>query len=98
MTDTPEMVDRVAQAIAWTSLTEKGRATSKWPDDYGPYEREAIRGEAYAAITAMREPTEAMRLAGSMKVPAFKGTGAARYHVKVEVWQAMIDASLERKT
>ena len=97
MTDTPEMVERVALAInqefkrQWNAAPAPGREfdPESWTATGGVIDLTEI---ARVASAAMREPTEAMKLAGSLKVHAFKGTGAARQHV-TEVWQAMNDAA-----
>ena len=96
MTDTPEMVERVATTIdaaenAYLLQADDALAGLREEPEYGFPET-----VGRAAIAAMREPTEAMKLAGSLKVSAFKGTGVARHHV-TEVWQAMIDVALGGK-
>ena len=93
MTDTPEMVDRVAQALASTSLTEKGRATCKWPDDWGPDEVRAYRDEAYAGIAAMREPIPKIM----DEAPARADLGIGSF-TAAEVWRVMNDAALKGET
>jgi len=66
------MIERVARAICKTENTVYG-----W---------QHYEDCARAAIQAMREPTEAMRVEG------------VRHHDTVEsIWQAMIDEALEDK-
>lgn len=52
-----------------------------------PHQARAIVG---IVLDGLREPTDMMILVGSMEVPAFKGTGAARNYVRV-LWNAMLD-------
>ena len=81
MTDTTEMVERVAKAVMWQMYPNgEGR--------HGPDE------EAYniarAAIEAMREPTEEMRNRA-------KGMSGLSTSSRIECWQDMIDAALKNK-
>ena len=47
-------VEKVAQAIAWTTLTIKGKQTCKWPIDFSEAETDKFRVMANAAIEAMK--------------------------------------------
>jgi hypothetical protein len=76
------MIERAARAIAHAvSLQSDSGVTPKWSD---------FRGEARAAIEAMREPTVAMIEAGAETVPIIFGdTSLAR-----NAWDSMISSAL----
>jgi hypothetical protein len=73
------MIERVARAIG-----EKRAGNGKW-EDYALGYQNDCRGEARAAIAAMREPTEGMVMAAS----------DAKNSDWDEVWHPMIDAALK---
>lgn len=85
MSDVPEMIERVAKAVAHSRI-----------DCYGSDE-----DIARAAIEAMREPVESMRWAGvAIAGPALKES-APNYpmfhptlHLANEIWRAMIEDAL----
>lgn len=89
-----EMVERVAGAIY------EAYNDANYDGGLGPFsdltagQRAEYEAAARVAIAAMREPTERMVVAGSMRVGAFHGTGAARALAR-ERHQAMIDEALK---
>ena len=100
MTDTPEMIERVARALCWAQKLD--------PDALCYNDRAGEGGrqmrwtwwvkEARAAIEAMREPTGYMAEIGTLgpgcdRVEAGVKIVASRH---VESWHRMIDAALGR--
>lgn len=85
-----EMIERVAKAI-W----EKHRAMllgEEW-EELDRFTTERYRGYASAAIAAMREPTEAMEIAGHGTAIDVDGT---THMVSAKAcWQAMVDEALK---
>lgn len=80
MTDISPMVERVAIAAYMATGLD-----TPWPDVTPEY-KEMVYRVTRAAISAMREPTEAMLSAGNDE---------AHHHGFVSpVWRAMIDAAL----
>lgn len=51
-TTTTDPVDAAAQAIAWETLTPKGRAECVWPRDWSDGEVAMFRTQAHAALSA----------------------------------------------
>ena len=49
------ILDKVAKAIAWTTLTEKGRLECHWEKDFSQGERDKFKNMAAAAIYAYEE-------------------------------------------
>ena len=93
MTGTGEMIERVARKL----FDERNRiwlGAGGNPDHYVSWEaenddfREQLRQEARTVIEAMREPTEAMALAG-IEADMESGFGATM------AWQAMVNKALE---
>lgn len=86
MSEPGEMIDRVAKAI-WTG---------DW-DDMHDEVRATVRHLARAAITAMREPTKAMREAGyASPLVNLENLGDWKQEQVTVDWRAMIDAALEQ--
>lgn len=85
----PEMVDRVAQALYETPRYRGQLLDQAWRpwSDVGENDRALWYALARIAITAMREPTEAMVVAGVHHENMGDMTGR---------WQAMINAALGR--
>lgn len=81
-----DMIETVARALYQSDWIGNGKA----PAYEGGMRDEYLR-EARAAIEAMRNPTEAMRLAGHQHIPDDHGDPWAS---AIEVWQAMIEAAL----
>jgi hypothetical protein len=85
-----DMVERVARAIyehqnsarggVWWGVDERDRLNVWYP-------------LAYAAIKAMREPTEAMLIDGAAKIRNFTSANGPYPRTRA-VWLSMIDASL----
>ena len=82
------VIDRAAKALAWMTLTDKGRATCTWETDFSESEKVLFRGQAKAAITAIREPTNEM-------VEAAFGKSDLEPHPFRTVWYDMIDVILK---
>ena len=85
------MVDRVARAIYGDmprAMSADGEFENLWPETQDRY-----RSLARAAIAAMREPTEAMQLAGH-NVRNDPTTGLPVHCGTDEIYTAMIDAAL----
>jgi len=83
-----EMVERVAKALLRAEFNET-------PEDEGFWKKYAdtYRQQARAAISAMRQPTEAMGIAG--KYATWAGNeGFSDDHAKM-TFRAMIDAALK---
>lgn len=80
------MIEKVAKAMAepymWVARTPAALKREPW--------REFIPA-ARAAIEAMREPTEAMVQAGESQMEPTDD----RHHIVSNVWQSMIDATLD---
>lgn len=47
-----DAINAIAKAIAWETLTPKGRAECIWPDDWSPGDVAMFRAQAYAALGA----------------------------------------------
>ena len=87
------MRERIAKAICDFQTNGTG-VHDEWLCPEGGDALDGICNDiADVVLTAMLEPTDAMLVEGSMEVPAFKGTVAAREHVRTNVWQAMIKAA-----
>ena len=88
-------VEEVARALSasdganWDAKTDSETANGCTPDEQRDYWREKAR----AAIGAMREPTEAMVLAGYNALMEWDARTGEDYGIG-EVWRAMIDAAL----
>jgi hypothetical protein len=93
MTDTPEMVERVAKALAWTTLSELGQRSCTWPNDWSPGECAEFRCQARAAIEAMKTPTKRMIVEGWDYLPITPG--GATGECATRVYENMIEAALE---
>ena len=95
MTDTPDMVERVARAIYASDGEENG------PWNIGTeHARKCYRENARAAIEAMREPThamvdEAVRVAQSGGMSIFYGLVKQGPDAFKALWQHQIDAALK---
>jgi len=94
-----EMLERVAKSIC-KSRTCEGIACCEWPAQMGrrhncPVTRGAYDDAARAAIEAMREPTQKMRLAGiaewSRPDPTPEHESTLVFNA---VWRAMVDEIL----
>lgn len=112
MSDTPEMVERVARALYQDRcrfMHELARfcndpdppKVEEWAtDSHGESMRDEYRRRARLAIEAMREPTEAMLEAGAAvfnrHVPADYFIVYTPEDIAGEIGQAMIDAALTR--
>jgi len=77
VSEIPEMVERIAKTLA-----EYGKQ-SPWWNSLSRQSKDRFRGQARAAIEAMREPTEEMWDAGADAAEHNQGP-----------WEAMIDAAL----
>ena len=64
MSETPEMVERVALALEAAAMEHGSKVNSETTA------QEFTRIMARAAIEAMREPTDAMKVAGGLKLEA----------------------------
>lgn len=81
------MIERVARAM-WLkkeALTAPPRVS--W-ENAEPKDRDFMLAVARAAIEAMREPSEAVTLAGEVAIET-----AGSFHTN-DIWKAMIDAAL----
>jgi hypothetical protein len=97
MSDTPEMVERVARAL-FAKRMESAAGYPKlqqytWEEENQPY-REFCLSEARAVIEAMREPTKEMDLAG-VHAESFRSLGLLKVR---HIWKDMIDAALSNTT
>lgn len=85
-----DMVERVAKALAFVRVAAHSHTTLT-PDDIwrglDPVNQDLVRFDARAALAAMREPTEAMSVAGGEAQQQSIGSWG---EPKV-VWRAMID-------
>ena len=92
-----EMVERVAKAIRDHNMRQGGVEPAS---DMTPFEAQHYTAEARAAIAAMREPTEAMVLAGDDAQTDIQGPdeGIQVAMCSSVPWQAMIDAALSPST
>lgn len=84
------MIEKVAINIYDNEL-EGGRSCS-WDDLFSSEKTQYMR-QAKAAIEAMREPTEGMKIAGTLDA----GCGGPDEEYIGQVWQAMIDAALKEE-
>ena len=87
MTGTGEMIERVARAICQAD-EQNGGPSWEYVRSLGERGVSGYFDRARAAIEAMREPTEAMALAG-IEADMESGFGATM------AWQAMINKALE---
>ena len=84
-----EMVERVARGMH----LRRPNSRTKWEDCSDEYRTGTMR-DAYAAIEAMREPTEEMITILLLNMNENEDNPNISYDAKV-VWQAMIDAALK---
>lgn len=56
-------------------------------------EYKGLREQSIAVVKAMREPTETMKIAGSID----PGSGGPDDGYETEIWQAMIDAIVDEE-
>lgn len=109
MADESEMVERVARAIhhAFRMGIPANGEMPTWDDpQFGEYRRDHYRSQARAAISAMREPTEAMVEAcwpvyhvwgKDAPSPDSRPNAYADMQVKaLEYWHVQIDAALNK--
>lgn len=85
-----EIVERIAKALAFDDLTEKGRADCVWPDSFGELELTHYRKNARAVIAAMREPTYSMRMSTPPRLDE-----VLTYRDSGDIWKRMIDEALK---
>ena len=85
----PEMVERVARALADEELPQCGGANSNAFATGRPAWTYFTR-KAKVAIAAMREPTEAMTKGSEWLYPRYDDP----HESHEDVWRAMIDAAL----
>jgi hypothetical protein len=83
----PEMVERVAMAIA----RSRHGASLRWEQETGGLRQSAL-DDARAAIAAMREPTEAMMKAAGADQNYADGGGLERHDFEEEYWRAIAEA------
>jgi hypothetical protein len=113
MSESGSMVERVALRLFWraehldpsadAAEVPEGEYGEGWPQTLSERKRSFWRWLAKDAITAMREPTEAMRRAGvanGIKVVAevkYEDGAAVAIFDSRDSWQAMIEAALGEK-
>ena len=90
MGEVPEMVERVAKAIY---EGRNGPGCEPWARRRAPY-KEPYRKDALAAIAAMREPNDAMRLAAYEAVEVDERWDIADDERWAKSYRAGIDAAL----
>lgn len=95
-----EMVERVARAIA-TTCQEKAMSSGDdfdgewdWDGEMSEERKDYIRAYAKTAITAMREPTNAMKISGYQTNAAEFNPAFASEEAET-IYQAMIDEALK---
>lgn len=81
-----EMIERVARAIVGEMEDQQLGSESPWHD---PEFRDNAFRCARAAIAALREPTEAMRVAGVRLIDTDEDL--------IEAWRAMVDVAGETR-
>lgn len=75
----------ISGKIEWNFITDEQKVIASIYNGYV--------GQVKAVIKAMREPTEEMKIAGSIN----PGSGGPDEGYETEVWQAMIDAIIGDK-
>lgn len=91
MTDTPEMVERMARVLASHYYQKRFVTIEDAPLRRGVEANwHKFVKEALEAIEAMREPTEQMKEVGRCQIPS----SLAAKEDAARVWLAMIDAAL----
>ena len=92
------MLERVARAIDPRIWAIQDGLRKNSPDVYAmrstTEERNRSLAKARAALTALREPTEAMRKAGEMEIIVFSPHYQSHEDGAVGVFEEMIDAAL----
>lgn len=86
-----EMVERVAKAVFDEANRQQPHPSDKEWAQASVQDKGAAHSFARAAIAAMREPTEAMAVAGAKTVEGHVWLTGESIHRR---WQAMIDAAL----
>ena len=90
-----EMIERVAMAIAADIEDGFPRFTQQRWDELTELSRAAMRQRARVAITAMREPTEAM-INVDVPLGGYGWSDNDCYSADpAQVWQAMVDEALK---
>jgi|HubBroStandDraft_6_1064221.scaffolds.fasta_scaffold00050_22 hypothetical protein len=94
-----EMIDRVARAIfaSWRKQMDEDGQTGKGPlsfDDLDGDERGFGIDAARAAISAMREPTDAMRDAATKAAERYEAH-MSTYHCMSEGYKAAMDEAIK---
>jgi hypothetical protein len=94
-----EMVERVAMALHKAHY-ERGRGLAPDWDKIDRFEKEMWVFSARAAIAAMREPSQGMRIDGHAALVGSKASSPDLGHqigfgALGDAWQAMIDAALK---
>ncbi len=83
------MVSRIAKALAFTELTDKGRRECVWPDRWDRSEVLHYESKAIEVLKELREPDDAALEAASM---LFKRAWyAADNNSRRDAWRAAID-------
>lgn len=102
MTQSPDMVERVAAHIAAAVPLMDGSHwapgfVAVWPKDYSQSERTLRRHIARGAVAAMRDLEKGNGLIGAGGVAMFKADMAGlNPHEKIkQIWVAMIDTALQ---
>lgn len=92
MTGAVDMVEKVARAIVGAMYHPQPDMSGDIWKAVSPRHRRDATDAARAAIEAMREPTEAMKDAGSYF--DHDGDGGISAYEAADVWSGMIDAAL----
>lgn len=88
------MVERIARAMAdgsWDAKSFTETPNGETPDEFRAYWSDKAR----AALSAMMEPTFAVKMAGAQAITAEHMKANANYDAACDAWQAMIQAALD---